>query len=376
MRIGVDIRSLLSPTGRGVSHYTVSLLSELMEAHPEDSWHLIQTGRRASLLPEELAKNAAFKHVRWPNKLVNASLITCGRPRLDAALGGVDVFFAPNLGFFGLQRRTPLVLTVHDLSFKVYPAWFTARERAWQQAVRPGRLLRRADRVIAVSEQTKAEIVHYYEVDPEQVTVIHSGIDDVYHRPIPEADRRRVRQKYGLPASYVLFIGAVEPRKNVSTLLAAYQEAREHGLKAELVVAGSISPAMERTIAATSEPIHSLGYVDEADKPALYAEAQTFTLLSHHEGFGFPPLEALAAGTPSIVAALPVFQETLGAAAVMVPAEDVRAVAANLVELERNRQAREHLVKNGEPVMKRLTWQEAARHTYAVLQAAAGDTDA
>ncbi len=372
MKIGVDVRSLAASAGRGVSHYTASLLGELVAAHPEDTWQLLQTGRQAFALPANLQQpNVELTHVRYPNKLLNAGWSLQPWPQLERWLGGIDVFFAPNLGFVRLGRRTPLVTTVHDLSFVLFPQLYSRRERLWHRAVDPRRLLARSTAVIAVSGQTEQELTTLYKLPPGKVSVVHSGIDEIYRRPVSPAAIAAVRKKYKLPDSYVLFLGALEPRKNLPTLLAAFRLAREAGLTSELVLAGQAKrgelPAGQTT------GVHVLGYVDEADKPALYAAANSLVNVSLHEGFGFPPLEALACGTPSVVSDLPVFAETLGAAAIRITPTDPARLAEKLVHLERDQALRAALLGRGPDVLGPLTWRHAAAQTYAVLTAASHD---
>ena len=366
MRVGVDVRSLASSTGRGVSHYTLSLLNQLVGAHSNDEWRLFQTGRRRFALPPSLNRpNVKLTHLGYPNKALNAAWTVQSYPRLERTLGEVDVFFAPNLGFIRPHRRTPLVTTVHDVSYSLHPHFYSWRERAWHRAVNPRRLLRSSTGVIAVSEQTKGELRQVYGLPSEKIQVIHSGIDEVYRRPVSEDAIAAARQKYQLPASYILFLGALEPRKNVATLLAAFGQARQTGLASELVLAGEARPGT--VTSGQSEGVHRLGYVAEVDKPALYAAAVMLVSVSLHEGFGFPPLEALACGTPSIVSDLPVFAETLGGAALRVDPLNTAALAEKLVHLERNRPLRASLLEQAPAVLRPLTWQHAADQTYSVL---------
>lgn len=369
MRIGVDIRSLLAGTGRGVSHYTASLLAELVRTHPDDEWCLVQTGRQSYRLPASLeANNVTLRHLRVPNKLLNLTLGSAGLPRLDRVAGKPDVFFAPNLGFVA-TGTTPLVVTVHDLSYKLYPRFFSARERAWHAAIRPRHLLQRAKAIVTVSEQTKRELAEHYETPTEKVSAIPSGIDDAYRTPVSSSERLRVREQYRLPAAYILYVGAFEPRKNIPTLVEGFRKAKRAGLAANLVLAGPGSEQWRGSAADSN--ILSLGYVAEADKPALYAEAQTCVLVSWHEGFGFTPLEALATGTPSVVSDLPVFQETLGDAALRVAPDNSHGLAENLVHLEHDDKLGQGLLDAGQPVIDRLTWANTASATYRVLSEAA-----
>lgn len=371
MRIGVDIRALR--TDHGVSHYTHWLLATLISQYPKDRWMLLQTGRAPYRLPDDLrGRNVSFRHERRSNKMLNARLALLGQPHLDQLLGDVDVFFAPNIGFLRVAPSTPLVITFHDLSFVWHPQFYRPRERLWHQLVRPRTLAKRADQLIAVSEQTKTELSDCYGISPDRVTVIHSGIDDVYRRPVSPNAQRRLRQAYQLPPSFVLFLGALGPRKNVTKLLKAYGRAKAQGLKAGLVLAGPGTETLAGFVRKLALPdVHLLGYVPESDKPALYAAATAVTLTSYHEGFGFPPLEALACGTPSIVSDLPVFEETLGSAALRVPPDDVAALTESLVHLEQQAALRQRLIKRGQRCLKRLTWPETAKRTHQALAAAA-----
>lgn len=373
MRIGVDVRSLTSPTGRGVSHYAAALVSEMAERFPDDSFHLLMTGRHQAELPEELKQaNVHLTRYERSNKLLNARLAATHRPRLDTLIdGGVDVFFAPNLGFVSISPDVPLVVTVHDLSFERYPEYYSRRERSWHRLVNPRALLKRADRIIAVSDQTAAELNDIYNLPGVKIRTVHSGIDSQYRLTKRHAttETARIKLKYQLPDSYLLFVGAHDPRKRLATLLQGFVVARKQGLKSHLVLAGSVSPELIGLVRRTGEPaVHILGYVPEHDKPGLYAGALANVLISMHEGFGFPPLEAAATGVPAITSDLPVFAETLGSARVTVPVDDAGAIAEKAVHLEQHPVERNQLAAVAQQAVKTLTWRRAAEHTMNVLK--------
>lgn len=355
MNVGIDIRSV-SATGRGVDRYTNSLLGELTKLNA--NWTLLRTGRRPYVLPSEF--HGHLKHLRIPNRALNVALMTARRPRLDRLAELPEVFFAPNLGFLPVSDRTPLVLTVHDLSFVTHPELYSTRERWWHRLVGVRRLYQRADRLIAVSGQTKHELIDFG-VPAEKIRVVHSGVESL--SPASMEEITRVRQRYNLPENYVVFLGALEPRKNLPFLLEGFRQARAAGLRSELVLAGAGE-------AVNVEGVRALGYIDAADKAPLLTGATALTLVSHHEGFGFPPLEALACGTPAIVSDLPVFAETLGDAAVRVSLDTPDRLAESLVYLEGNESARRELVRKGRSALNRLTWQRAAAETYEVLDEA------
>lgn len=368
MNIGVDIRSLLAMSRGGIPHYTHSIVRELIRRYPDDRWRLLVTGRRPYALPPELrAPNVTLHHLRRPNRLVNAGLALTGRPRLDRVVGGVDVWFAPGFGFLRFSRAVPLVLTVHDLSFRSHPEWYGPRSRLWHRLVRPRATVRRAARLIAVSAQTRRELETAYAVPRGRVRVIYPGIDEVYRQPVSRAACARVRRKYRLPKSYLLSLGALERRKNLPTLLRAYQAARAAGLASGLVLAGRGTEHWP-VPAEQLKDVLRLGYVPDADLPALYAEARAVVLVSWYEGFGFPPLEALAVGTPSLVSDLPIFAETLGAAAVRVAPDNPAALADSLVQLDHDANLRRRLATRGAARLNRFSWERAARETYRVLR--------
>lgn len=371
MKIGIDIRSLTSPTGRGVSHYTLALVAAMAERFPRNRFELLQTGRHPFQLPDELNRpNVRLHHHRHSNKLLNARMALTGRPRMDALLPPVDACFAPNLGFVKVAPGMPLVVTVHDLSFELFPEQYSRQERSWHRLVNPRRLLDRADRVIAVSGQTGRELTDLYRLPKEKIRVVHSGIEPAYRLGRRDAvmAAARAKRKYQLPDSYFLFVGAHDPRKRLAVLLRAYQQAKRQGLAAGLVLVGSVSPELIRLVRQSGEPdVMVLGYVPEADKPGLYAGALAVTLLSLHEGFGFPPLEAAAVGVPSLVSDLAVFTETLGEAKVSVPVDDPTRTARNLVHLEQAADARTKLGQSAKRQVRRLTWDRAATETMQVL---------
>lgn len=355
-----------------MSHYTLALLRHMVRRHPQDEWLLLQTGARRFALPEGLdVPQVTLRHVRCPNRLSNLAFFTGVAPGLERLLGGVDVFLAPNIGFIRLGSGTPYVLTVHDLSFRLNPSWYSPHERVWHRMVRPRRLVQQAARVIAVSDQTRREVERIYGVSDGRVRVIHPGVE---HAPAGPDAIERVTAKYGLPARYMLFVGAQTPRKNVGFMLDGYRRARERGLESELVLAGDLSPALERDAAAhPAAPVRQLGYVPDDERSAIYGGATALVFVSHHEGFGFPPLEALAAGTPSVVTELDVFEETLGGAALRVNG-DPRELAERMLELERDPAVRERVLANADAVAARFDWDRAADQTYELLREAAGAT--
>ncbi len=360
-----------------MAYYTGALLAELARLHTADEWVLFTPGR-APLPPLPGPGGArpapAFAHApnvtlvrhRLPGRVLFGAAALTRRPRLDRLLGsGLDVVWSPAPAPLALSPDVPFALTVHDLSFLERAADFTAYERLWHRLARPGWLMRRATRVMAVSADVAARVQARFGLPPERVAVVPPAIS----RP-PAADLEQVRRacaRLGVRGEFLLFVGALEPRKAPQLLLSALARARARGLSAQLVFAGTGRLARRLQ----GEGVLVLGRVAADDLDALYSAALALVLPSWGEGFGLPPLEALARGTPAVVSDLPVFDETLGHAALRFPPGDEQALAAALVQIAADAELRRRLVAAGADVLDRLSWSAAAQRTRDVLAQAA-----
>ena len=368
MRVGVDARSLAG--SRGVARYTSQLVRALVRAHPDDEWVLFVTEAAEG---RELAELAAAPNVRLarsrvPSRMLFGAAALTGAPRLDRLLGGgLDVVWAPAPRPLALSGGVPFVLTVHDLSFAERPADFTAYERLWHRLARPRRLVARASRIMVDAAATAAALSARWGVAAERMTVVAPGVQ----RPATPPDQGAVaalRARRGLAGPYLLAVGALEPRKDPELLVRAHARAGAGGLRAELVFAGT-----GRLAARLRAPgVHVLGYVPDSELELLYAGALALVMPSRLEGFGWPPLDATVRGTPAVVSALAVYDETLGAGALRVPPGDEAALAAALLRIERDGPLRESLVAAGRTAIEPLTWARAATGAHAALSQAAG----
>lgn len=364
VKVGVDGRSLRASAGRrGVARYLDSLLRALAGVAPRDRYAVLVPGEPGPAVGRINGLDGVAIHAtRVGSRPLFASAALTGRPRVDRILGGCDVLWAPAVAPLAVSPEVPLVLTVHDLSFEHRAADFSRHERAWHRLARPRRLARRADRVIAVSEAVRGELIAEWGVDPQKVVTVASGPG----RLSSAAEARDAEQPSPLAPGYVLAVGALEPRKRPDLLVEAHARARAAGLRAELVFAGEGS--LREQLAGSGATM--LGYVPDEQLDVLYRDALAVTCVSREEGFAFTPLEALALGTPVVVSDLPVFAETLGPGALRVPPGDPDALAAALLQLERDHGRRAELVAAGREAVGRLSWTRAAASTRQVLAAA------
>jgi len=252
-----------------------------------------------------------------------------------------------------LARDTPMVLTLHDLSWLERPGDFTPYERLWHRLARVDALARRATRVIACSQATADQARARFGVE---ATVVPAGPGDPGPAPTPEAVAA-ARARFG---PYFLFVGALEPRKALDRLVAAHD-----GLDTALVLAGE--GRLARRLAGPG--VHLLGRVAPHDKSALYAGAVAVVLPSWSEGYGYPPLEGFAHGTPAIVSDLPALRETAGDGALFVPPGDVAALRAAMRRLAGDPELRQQLADRGPAVLRERTWEASAGALLAALEA-------
>ena len=363
MVVAVDGRSLRASGGpRGIARYLESLLARLAAANPNDRYEVL-TAREANAAAMRLAAfspNLVLRSTPIPGRPLFAAAAVTGRPRLDRLLGRCDVFWAPAVAPLSVSTDVPLVVTVHDLSFEHRSADFSAYERAWHRLARPRRLAQRADRLIAVSETVRREVLEEWRIDPRKIVAVPSG---------PGRDRPAggPATSAGPAAGYLLAVGALEPRKRPGLLVEAHGRARSAGLQAELVLAGE-GPLREELSAGGAT---LLGHVSDEQLEALYQGALAVVCVSREEGFAFTPLEAVARGVPAVVSDLPVFTETLGDGALRVPAGDPDALVRALLRIEREDDLRRRLVASGRRAIARLSWEEAAERTRTVLAEAA-----
>lgn len=382
MRIGIDIRCLAEGKRTGVEEYTLALLKELFR-HDQENDYILFFNAWKKETPDFswLADypNVTLRAFRFPNKLLNLALWYLNDPKLDRLLGGTDVFFLPNLNFVAVSNRTRLVVTAHDLSFELFPETFSWKQRLWHFLVNFRRLAKRADRIIAVSQSTKNDLVERYQVPEERVVVVPSGIDSRF-RPMDRNDVEllRIKEKYHLPYKFILYLGTFEPRKNIASLIESYTALRgfsDQGLeKYDLVLAGTRGWKCDDIFATRErsryrEQILLPGFIADEDKVALYNLASVFVYPSFYEGFGFPPLEAMACGVPVITAHSSALPEVVGSAGMMIdpyqPDELLTALQAVLTDHELARSlAAQGLLRAG-----KFSWERAALATRTVLLA-------
>ncbi len=354
--------------GAGISWYMVNLLKNLAQASPDFYYSAFLSDRTFQ------SPGLALHVSRWPTRRPVVRILweqfvqplALRRARVD--LLHALAFVAP------LVAPCPFVVTVYDLSFVRYPEAFRPFNR-WYLRRFTAQSVKRARAVITISESTRQDVINFLGVPPERVHTVYCGVDENF-RPLPEADVAAFKAARQLPETFILFLGTLEPRKNVAGLIRAYASWRVREPTAPpLILAGGKGWYYAKIFELVeslnlTESIRFPGYIPQAELPLWYNAAKLFVYPSHFEGFGLPVLEAMACGTPvitSTVSSLPEVTGTDGAAHLIDPA-DTEALAEAMAQLMNQPDWRASMSERGLVQATGFHWAKTAQETVAIYR--------
>jgi glycosyltransferase involved in cell wall biosynthesis len=358
----------LSAQPAGVGMYFLNLLKALSERETDDEYHLF-TGPHG--VPASLSHLPQHRYA-MPLSLLEPLWRRCGLFPLDTLVRGLDIFHSP-MWYMPRMRSTPCVMTVHDLAFLIVPEIYDAsRRRLWTDTS----YLDRTDFVIADSEATRQDLLQHTSVKPKQVRTVHLGVDHgVYFRPTQEeleAFAARARP----PEHFFLFVGTLEPRKNLVRLLRAFERFHETVDRSyHLLLAGGRGWLYEDILAAhrslgCRDNVRFLGYLSAEDTRGYMAACTAFVYPSLYEGFGLPNLEAMACGAPVITSRAGAIPEVVGDAAAFVDPCSVDTIVSAMRDVAAEHSLRERLVAAGLRRSAEFTWKRCAEETLACYREA------
>ncbi len=363
MDIGIDAR-LVSYRHAGIGRYTLRLANALARADRENTYYILQHRRQRDPLIN--APNVRRVHMFTPTHHPLEQWLLA----LELRKVHLDVLHSPDFIpplHAGWLRR---VITVHDLAFLRYPYLLTKTAARYYGQI--DRAVRVADHIIAVSQSTRNDLIKLLGVPESQISVIYEAADSIFQPLSREESARVIHERYHLSPDYILFVGTIEPRKNLNTLLLAYHGLRNrYHLDVPLIIAGEEGWLSDEVYSLIdeldlSETCHFLGHITNEDLLYLYNAARLLAHPALYEGFGLTPLEAMACGTPVVVSNVSSLPEVVGDAALLVDPTDVEAWTIALQRLLTDDVLWQELHRKGLRRARQFSWERAARETLAV----------
>ena len=379
MKVAVDVQSLYDTQPSGVGHYVMEVLRELVKT-PEVEFILFSTGRREFELAEDIASldNVTHVHKKIPNKLAHA-LMLVGGISLSWLIGqDVDAVWFPNTGFLP-RTKVFSILTVHDLAWALMPDTYTWLHHLRYRLTRSRTQIKRAHKIIAASESTRNDVIETFGKRPSNVVTILHGVAHDRFDANTKSNDATLRQRLDINFPYVVSLATLEPRKNLSSLVEAFDLVKDKGVLEHLVLAGGNGWKRRQLNKSVKHSryrdyIHILNYVPSDSRPALLRGATCLCLPSRYEGFGMQVLEAMACGTPVITSRNSSLMEVGLDTIVTARAMDVEACAQVLHEVLRNKQLRTTMRHRALKRSKDFDWASTAKQTLEVLTSSSTDT--
>jgi len=360
MRIGIDATSIFLRKG-GIGYYTYNLLEHLTQINTENEYILFKTTHQQTETPIPFLMRPNLKI------LYTAKSLQKWRSHKER----IDLYHGTN---FRLRGRGKIgnVVTIHDLAFKVYPHFLKKNFGQFLSFLKTKRDVHLSDRVIAVSQHTARDIMKYFKIDPKKIRVIYHGVESYFRPDVAPESISAVKEKYGIVTpSYILWVGTIEPRKNLQALLKVYGQLKNIHQKYSLVLGGGWGWKYEEIlplIQSLGEKVKITGYLPREDLITLYAGAHLFVYPSLYEGFGMPLLEAMKSGVPVIASNTSCIPEVVGESGILVDPLDISQMAGAVMRVLSDKALRTSLREKGMERAKLFTWNRAAQETLRVYQ--------
>lgn len=366
MKIGIDV-SCLSKRKTGIGYYTYYLIRGLSKIDKGNKYYLFSSKKFTLKLTGD---NFTINFSSFPGYL-HAFWEQFWLP-FEAFKYKVQLLHSPNYSI-PLLFSGPTIITIHDLSVCLF-----AQTHPWLRRLKHNLLLspliKRASKIITVSENSKKDVKKLFGIPEEKIAVIYHGVSSDFHPISDQNYLESIRRKYNLPHYFILYVGTLEPRKNIPTLLKAFSLLRnKKNVKHKLVIVGKkgwqykeIFDALEKLN--LKNDVVFTGYLPEEDLPAIYNLADLFTYPSLYEGFGLPPLEAMACGCPVITSNTSSLPEVTGNAALLVNPHSRREIYEGMDAILSNHKLRNRFIEDGIEQSRKFSWEETARRTLKVYE--------
>jgi len=379
MKIGIDIRCLMNRNYSGVAEYTYNLLDNIFKIDNQNKYFLFYNSQKdiSANLPRFDYPNVELRGFNYPNKFFNFSLRFFKKPQIDKLMGELDIFYTPNFNFLSLSTQPNKIITAHDISFTFFPKFFSKKRVLWHKFINPQDLLKLQNKIITVSQNTKNDLIKHYNIRGDKIKVIYSGVDHNLYKKLEDSDPKfqKVIKNYKLPENFILYLGTIEPRKNIETVIEAFSKLKtdKKFTNLSLVIAGDKGWKYKRVFKTAANSIYSkdinfIGYVEREDKPYLYNLAKIFIFPSFYEGFGLPVLEAQACGTPVITSLNSSLNEISNNSAYLINSDYVNQLKNAVCNLLTNQNLAAEYSKKGIANSQKFNWVKTAKTTLEFLK--------
>lgn len=370
MRIALNARHMMNDRLEGLGTVTHEIMQRIVKSHPEERFDYYfdrpyqpQYVHGPNVMPHVFGPPARLPGlIRYWNKYP---------VRRDIIRQHSDVFFSPD-GFVPLDLAIPKVSMIHDAAFHRYPEYFIPRIRNFYKNWM-AKYIDHTDHIITVSQYAKGDLMAAYNIPEEKISVVYNGVSSGY-QPMNETEIQAFRDQYTGGKPYFLYLGSIHPRKNVITLVHAFEQFKSMtNHDAKLVIAGRASWDTNDVYKAVRESkwkneIHMVGFVDGGEKKYWLSAAEALVYPSLYEGFGLPLLEAMASGVPVISSNSSSLPEVGGDAALYFNPMDVEELVHHMNTIALNQNVRQDLVAKGYKRIKEFSWDKAAEETYRILK--------
>ena len=369
MKIGI-ITDFVDGKLGGIGTYTYNLIKNLNRIDKENQYTLIHYMRDESEIythnnniiiprsPHYRGSGIIWRYVNLPRHLK-----TCR---------DLDIVHDPyEIGPLSYKMPFSKITTICDLTPVLFPHTFNLAT-VMLHKVFLKRTLNDVSKIVTISHSTKRDLIHYFKIPDEKITVTHLAANENF-RPMPESEVDAFRDKYNICYPYILYVGTLEPRKNIPNLITAFSSLKKAGYPHKLIITGKPGWKYEkifetvRSLKLESEVIF-MGRLSDKELPYIYNGAELFVYPSLYEGFGLPPLEAMACGTPVITSNSSSLPEVVGDAGITVDPYNVNMLASAMRDVITNSELRENMIEQGKDRAKRFNWESTARRTLSVYE--------
>jgi len=374
MRIAIDISAITAPYLSGIGEYTLNLLENLLQIDRENQYILFYNSFKQIKVRKFDYENVKLIKLGYPNKILPLISYLFNYPKIDKLIetkvGQIDLYFLPRPNCFVFSKSVKKILLIHDLAFKIFPRFFTLKQRLFLLTVNLEKNINKYDWLIVISENTKRDIVEFLKYPADKISILYAGLNKIFRVIDDQKKLREIKNKYHLPEHFVFSLSNLEPRKNLMSLVLAFDQLLEENLdfkkqNLKLVIAGASAWSYQNLFKIhqqikNSDSIIFLGYLPSEDRPFLYNLASAFVYPSFYEGFGLPPLEAMACACPVVASNNSSLPEVVGEAGLMIDPYNLNELKEAVRQILTDRHLKNSLIQKGLSRASKFDWRTSA----------------